>query len=703
MKKIQLAFAFLLLLPVAADLMSSGLFTASAGKKSDKIKPAPPEPPVIKSLPLPVLPSKPGTAPSTPILGPSAPAPMAPIFASSPRAMKLLVLTATGNEPSFQAITFFLGYLGIPYQSVILSQNPLPQLYSGSRGEYQGIVLATGNPAVCDPNCRALLTAADWTALDNYARDYGVRTVAWYAWPEARYGLASATGGGVSTDTVTASMAFTSSAASVFPYLNRSNPLKVKQAYYYPAIASAASGETTVPLLTINGSTVGALHTKADGREYLAFTFDNNPYLTHSLAVQYGVFNWVTKGVFLGARKAYFIPQNDDYFLENDLFEFGVPACMPSDFTNEPTSDASSVCATDRMDTGDLKAIVSWQDKWKATTQYRNFKVTMAFNGWGASAKYGGQGPDKDPLTTETLAQKSKFFWMNHTYDHENLDCYNPVPNSGNCVQADYKQSVAEISQNVAVSKAMALPLDATSMVTPGISGLYNPFFLSAAASQGLRYLAGDTSRSDGNPAVPNTGIRSPFQSSILIVPRRATSIYYNTKSGRTAVDGSLPDEYNYFYGPSGIFNLNGSPWFTTTQTWAQILDRESDALVSYMLRGEMYPVMFHQSNFIRYDGSRTLFTEVVDMAFSKFTAISNLPVVSLAHSDVGRAMEMRMGAIAANVSGTLYPGQQIVLTGTGAATVQVTGICKTGCESYGGQSISKIPLTLGSATVLLP
>ena len=625
----------------------------------------------------------------------------APVNASVPREMKLLVLAVTGTEPSFQAITYFLNYLGIPYQSVIKGHDPLPQLSTSGKGYYQGIILATGNLGVCDPTCRSALTVAEWAALDAYTRDYGVRTVSWYTYPEARYGI-TATGIPAATDAVGVPMAFTSAASTVFSYLNRNMPLKVKQSYYYPSLATPASGETTTPLLTINNQPVGVLHTAADGREYMAFTFDSNPYLTHSLAIQYGAFNWVTKGIFLGSRKTYFIPQNDDVFLENDLFEFGVASCMPSGFTNEPTSDASSVCSTARMSSADIKNIASWQDRWNAQAQFKNLKITMAFNGFGAAGKYGGDSDDNDGLTKDAISLKNKFFWMSHTYDHENLDCYAPVPNSTICTPANYQQSADEITINAAIARAAGLPLDASGMVTPGISGLTNPAFMAAAAANGLRYLAADSSRPEGVPAHVNTGIRSSLQPSILMVPRRATSVYYNTTSSRAGDDGSLPDEYNYFYGPTGIFKFNGLPWYNTVQTYSQIVGRESDTLLSYMLRGEIYPLMFHQSNFIRYAGSQTLFTDIADATFAKFTAISALPVVSLSHSDVGHAMEARMGYINANVTGTLYPGHQIVLTGAGAATVPVTGVCKTGCESYGGQSISQIPMT-GSVTVSLP
>ncbi len=696
MRNLSIASTLLVLLPIAGSIQqsmfnpegpASPLFSllalAKKTKTPDKVTVTVPEPPAVVSKQLVTAP-----APNTLL------AVTAPVNPSSPRMMKLLVITATGTEPSFEAITYFLDHLGIPYQSVRRPSQPMPALTNGATGNFQGVILATGNPG---------LLPADWTALDNYAINYGVRTVAWYAWPEARYGIAWAGFSGGASDTTGVPMTYTAAAASVFPYLNRSQTLPLRSAWYYTANPSPLAGETTTPLLTVSGKTVAATHTKADGREYMAFTFDSAPWLIHSMAIQYGAFNWVTKGIFLGARKAYFSPQNDDHFLDNDLFKLGVAACMPSGFTNEPTYAPNTPCPTDRMDTGDITSLAAWQDQWNSTTQYRGFKLAMVYNGVGASATYGGEAPNNDALTATSIALKSKFFWINHTYDHEDLDCYSPVPNSRNCTPADYQESYDEIQFNKNVASRAGITLDATAMVTPGISGLNNPEFMRAAVNRGLKYLAADLSRPEGTPASPNTGIRSPLQSSILLVPRRAANVFYNTKAIGAGADGSLPDEYNYFWGPNGMFKRpDGTPWYATTQTWTQIRDREADALVSYMLRGEVYPVMFHQANLIRFSGSTTLFTAVVDKAFAKFSAISTLPVLSLSHSDAGKAMEARMSVNESQVAGTLYPGLRIELTSSKATTVPITGICKTACESYGGQSISRISLS-GSTSIVLP
>lgn len=150
------------------------------------------------------------------------------------------------------------------------------------------------------------------------------------------------------------------------------------------------------------------------------------------------------------------------------------------------------------------------------------------------------------------------------------------------------------------------------------------------------------------------------------------------------------------------MFTVNGAPTFSTPQTYADIVDRESDNIVAYMLRYEIYPTMWHQSNYMRYASDKTLFTDIINAVVEKFAKISNLPVVSLQQTDIGQAMWDRMAYNAAQVKATLTPGIGISMTATSAAKVPLTGICSGTCENYGGQSLSKVSVTPG-VTVQIP
>ncbi len=327
--------------------------------------------------------------------------------------MKLLLLTGSGTEPAYLALKGYLGQIGIPYDAVVLAPpsgpaGALPPLNDAgkTRGFYQGILLATGNLSVCDAAgaCRDSLSDIGWTALDTYAATFGVRTLSYYTFPQAKFGLSLVRS--VNATATPDNLTLLPAAAPIFSYLNVSNPVKVTNSYAYLATPAPATGETTTPLITMAGSTVAALHKKADGREYLAFTVDSSPSSLHSAILNYGLLNWVTKGVFLGARKIYLTPQVDDIFLANDLFDASVPACKPGGFQVDPLLDLGALCPTLRITGPDLVGLAAWQTSLNSQTQTKDFKVTMAFNGFGATPE--GDAPANDSLAAEVRASASK-------------------------------------------------------------------------------------------------------------------------------------------------------------------------------------------------------------------------------------------------------------------------------------------------------
>lgn len=607
--------------------------------------------------------------------------------------MKLLVLSGDGTESSFAAIQLFLNYVGIPYDTVLAAKQPIPALFNGNKGFYQGIILTTGTLAYHDNGAwKAALTPDNWAKLDAYCRDYRVRLASFYTFPEVRFGMQL-----LHTVSSPAAIQLLPAAASIFPYLNIDNPIQLSSAYAYAATTVAAEGETTTPLMQVNGATSGVIHTKADGREYMALTMDHNPSLIHSMALQYGVFNWVAKGVFVGERRVYFTPQMDDLYLPNRLFVSYIEACRPATFVVDQNTPALAQCPLLRLTGADLRAVREWQQTWNSNPQMKDFRLTMTYNGYGTSTKSGSK-PD-DSLVTESLLGFNAFYWLNHTYHHKNLDCYSQDA-AGKCRAATFEESTFEIAENQKVADQFGIPSDKLSLVTPGVSGLLDQDFLNAAAEQGIRYLVSDTSHPEWIPAMPNTGMRSALRPEMLIVPRRSTGIFFNAASGLEGVEGSEPDEYNAFYGPDGLFRVGGTaggpPFFSARQSYDEILDRESNNLLTYMLRGEIYPAMFHQSNLWRYDGTHSLFTDLADRTLAKFTSISNLPVVSLPQSAIGRRMEERLAREGSPVEATIDPSNWITLRSESAVTVPVTGICPSECDVYGGQSIARLQLEAG-------
>jgi len=674
-------------------ILTPAAMLGQKGGKSDGVVPAPlPVPAAPKFRPLPQIPSTPAPSQRT---GGAIAAPItesaAAATAAKPVDMKLLLLTGDGTEIGYQAIRYFLDHLGVPYDAVVTATQPLPTLNDAAKGFYQGIILATGNLAFSSNGAyESGLSPAEWATLDAYMISHGVRAVSYYTWPEPRYGIAFTSAFGT-TDTEPGLASILPAGRTTFSYLNPSAQIKVLWSWVYGATPAPASGEVTTPYLTMRGHTVGAYHRKADGREYLAFTFDNSPYLIHSMLFNYGIVNWVTKGVFLGFRRIYLSPQNDDLFLASDQFVHNDPNCRPTAGPRDLTFDPSTTCPDVRMTSTDLYKLRDWQVRLNANELVNGFRVAHAFNGFGTTQASGA--PANDGLTQAAKALKAYFYWLSHTYDHENLDCFKPVPNSGICRAATYAEAAFEITENKKVATSLGLPLDAASMVTPAISGLFNANFLSAARDNGLRYFVGDLSRPEWQPQFPNTGTFHSAQfPTLFIIPRRATNIFYNVHHANALVIGSEPDEYNYLFGPAGIFRLpDGSPFFSVNQTYRQIIDRESDALLSYMLRYEMYPSMFHQANFVFYNGTNSLFTDLIDETIRKYTSLVKLPVASMSQTTIGQRLIERMEYLAGGVQGVYTPGVGIKLTARKAVMVPVTGACAGVCETYGGQRQSRI------------
>jgi hypothetical protein len=602
--------------------------------------------------------------------------------------LKLLVLATTGEEAGLSAIRSFLEYQGTPYDVVKLAAGePLPKLQDAERGLYQGVILTLGNLGVCDPGCRSALDGAGWTGLDNYLRDFGVRLLSYYTFPEARYGLTAA-GGLATTDQRPLMAEFTSEAATVFRDLRMPGSVRIANAYTYLAQAMAEEGEITRPLLRSGSQVLAAIHEKPDGREFLALTFDNNSELFHSLLLQRGLIDWLTRGVHLGWRKSWLMPQVDDLFLPNYLFQLNVPECATSGGPS-PGPDGQIPCQKLRIEGADLDAVARSQSEWQAKPQFSSVRVGMAYNGFGVKT-------EDDELLAAAKRLSRHFFWVSHTFSHRHLDCYASGPEG--CRGASAEEGVFEVSENRAAGQRFGLPVDESSLVTPQISGLHNADFLHGAAQAGIRYLVSDTSRAEFIPTIPNTGQRSNYDPSIFLIPRRPTAIFYNAADGEPGRPGSEPDEYNFLFGPQGQFRRpDGQPFFAADQQYSELIQRESDLTLKYLLRGEMYPLMFHQANLWRYRGNLTLLTDLIGAVLAKYEAVSRLPVLSEQQTRIGELLEERLGYWKAGVSATVWPGDnRVTIHAERAAVAPMTGVCDTQCEEYGPFRVASVSMAAG-------
>jgi len=120
------------------------------------------------------------------------------------------------------------------------------------------------------------------------------------------------------------------------------------------------------------------------------------------------------------------------------------------------------------------------------------------------------------------------------------------------------------------------------------------------------------------------------------------------------------------------------------------------------MLRGELDPHMYHQSNMRAYDGTHTLLGDLLDMAFSKFRRYSTLPVISLRQEDIGSRMADTMGRNWSGVTGTIVNGTQAKFTTPQEVWFNATGVCNASAERYfGGRCISSLYLASGGTLTM--
>jgi hypothetical protein len=187
------------------------------------------------------------------------------------------------------------------------------------------------------------------------------------------------------------------------------------------------------------------------------------------------------------------------------------------------------------------------------------------------------------------------------------------------------------------------------------------------------------------NPT-PQAGIYNPLKPAILMIPRRPVNLFYNVTTPT-----EWTNEYNYLY----------HSYWGRDLSYDEILGKESDVLLQYLLRGEVDPWMFHQTNLRAYDGVHSLLGDLLDRTLDKYGKLFVLPVRSLTLAGLGEWTGSRMRYNAAGVRASFVPDQgTITITASDWAVVPVTGLCADSAEVYGGQCISHILVGPGQTVV---
>jgi MYXO-CTERM domain-containing protein len=556
---------------------------------------------------------------------------------------RVLVITSDGQDTALGAITSVLSRMGTPYDLVNATTGPpltAAKLFDGTHGHYNAIILDRGTllpTSATVLTSGSLFTNDEWNILATYEAQFGVRRAAFYAVPDAEYGFGPQVG--VDANTVAVPATCTPAGAAIFPYANCSS-ISIVGAYVYEAMALDSQ---TVPLIVdAAGHALAATRTYPNGREALVMTFTQSDALMHTQQLAHGIIHWATRGVHLGERHAYFGPQIDDLFLASDVYGGG----------------------TFRITDTDFQHFYDKQTAARTTPALGAVRYDYAVNGQGATST--------DPLTIKIMALKGDFGWINHTYDHAELDA------------ATSAQMTSELSQNDIIISTLALqPYSKLNLVTPSITGLNNAQAMTAAAAFGVSYLVSDSSAAGYNNVPYNEGQWNPSAPSILMIPRHPTNLFY---------DVSTPDEWLAEYN-----TLYFSYWGRNL-TYQELLNEESSTLLLYLLHWEANPWMFHQSNCRDYDAAgHSLLSDLMDMTFSKYNALVKLPLASPTMDDLGKRVAARTHYDTAGVSASITGGVMTVKA-TAAATVAITGACAAGAENYAGDLISYVDVPAGGS-----
>ena len=639
--------------------------------------------------------------------------------AVDPIDLKVLVISADGNESNLPLITASLNQICVPY-TVYQVINPktgvktpltASMLWDGAlHGYYQGVILTTDSLVYYQASTNSYpsaFTATDWQTLWTYESTFKIRQVTlnttgfgpesfgltWPAWNDTQRRLTWS-----QTAATPVNGTLTAAGQAQLTYLKPAITIPIANAD--TVLATPGTGVSTLVTTTGGYALLSSYTNPTDGRQNLAFTADGAPYLIHSLVLAYGVINWVNNGRFLGERHVYLTPQPDDIGIDDDVWN------------TQALTDTTGL--TIRMTGGDYNAALTWLSGVQANPNTSQITIEWPFVGSGfSSTAYPG-----DTLTPAALASSSRFKWINHTWTHQNVDGISAsLIRSELTLNNTWATNTAKFALNSNYYK--------DAMVQPDISGLYYSTFFQAAYGYGIRYIISDGSRKPpqftdnwDNPS-PNAGYyrgtallnsQSPINPppSILVIPRHASNLFYNLYTPEQWVS-----EYNCYFSyahmePGSICAKSLWKYWPSDLTYNQIIDQESSIVLQYLLKGDMDPIMFHQPNMVQYAPGKTLLGDLINTTLQKYNSLVNLPVLTPGQHNLGVKMSNRMAYNASGVTAQMIPcgtagaTPSITVKATKPALIPLTGVAfGTNKEVYGGQNISYINLAANqSATI---
>jgi hypothetical protein len=507
-----------------------------------------------------------------------------------------------------------LDRIGTPYDVHLPTDGRLsPSTFVGPDGvgRYNAILLTSSTLLAKDGQGRfaSTLDTAQWQALWDYERTFGVRQVALNAAPGTNAEDQCLRGRGEGAAKETDKATLSSAGAAIFSRLRSDAQIPLGGAYIYRTMVDPSCRAD--PILMVGTEVLGVVSTTPDGRERVAIAAALGPDQLATNLLGYGLVRWATRGVFLGEERQWINVDVDDWFLTT--------------LRRHPDGSTETYRLTGPEAESVARQQKALRDRHPAIG---GFQLNMAFNGGlldsSAPAECRAVGA-YDALSSYSRCLANEFRWINHTMHHPQMNT------------TDYNLSRAEIADNLAKAAKAGIPAPSTVLKTPEYSGLgvyvsppdsenlvdhglegSNAELLRAASDAGVKYLHGNMSFVSHRPNCFNCGVYHPLQPNLFVVPDWPTNI---------AFEASTPEEETALY--NGEYGTNGTLPGTLGEDrdYQQIIDAEADVALQHIASGSAYTHTLHQGNLHEYAPDRSLMYDWLDAVFARYDSYYTVPL----------------------------------------------------------------------------
>jgi len=600
--------------------------------------------------------------------------------------MRALVLST--EKPD--SILLSLASYGIPYDNLIYNcDNPLGgELYlldeTTGNPKYNMIIVANGQmKSLCMGSMESALSPEHWKALDTYEAKYHIRRVTIDELPEDAkdIGVALFEYSGEKKSVIAMSSADTPFTKDLFNKagIHTTAPFNTNGIQY--KLAKITDSKISTPVLyydVMDGKSkekaVAAVYsTLSDGRERLTFFTSSSKRSPTSLIINHLWIPWASKYLYSGFRRVYFTQHIDDMLSSEVL----IPVPGNRVINNEY-----------RTTKEDIENLIQYQNEIvKKMPKGSTYHLEFAFNGFGVikNSRYNflvledrnipddyikprGLGICKWPeypfhanwLESELLKDSlyaylknedvhEQFYWTSHGFTHQRLNV----------------AMATDVLNQIETNIKMAIRLgfyekdiySKHTMITPHGSGLHNGDALEAFVNSTITSAAGVLHRPDINNDeryersvyVPwRTTEESSNYKGFPVIPRIPTMLFHQCS---TAYENTV--KYNRAFEGTGML-----------ATFDDILNRDTQQALVYLLQLRHNPFIFHQANLRSSDipGHKSLVGLWTEKLLEKYNQYVQWPMVSKKVDDIHESFLSRESFEKCDLEQHLnYDGSKIV------------------------------------------